>query len=224
LKVQLIGPAGNYATVQLGGDPVGPEPGGHSPNRIERSPQAADQHGTGPTAGWSRADQVQVRRGGTRCGTARGRTQLDRSRANRVRVGAEPTNAADQHGTGPTRARPEPGRPSPRADRARLRRSGPPSAADQHGTRPTPGWSRADRSSSSSSSSSDGSSGKQQQLAGAEWSIAPHAASPDGAGSTLRPDPARADRSESDGAEHAADMHGAGPTTLGRTRANRLGV
>jgi hypothetical protein len=154
--------------------------------------KAADQHGTRPTAGWSRADQVQVGRGGTRCGTARGRTQLGQSRANRVRVGAEPTKTADQHETGPTRARPEQGRPSPRADRARLRRSGPPSAADQYGTRPTPGWSRADRS-SSSSGGGDGSSGKQQQLAGAEWSIAPHAASPDGAGPTLRLDPARAD-------------------------------
>jgi hypothetical protein len=38
----------------------------------------------------------------------------------------------------------------------------------------------------------DGSSSKQQQLAGAEWSIAPHAASPDRAGLTLWPDPARA--------------------------------
>jgi hypothetical protein len=160
--------------------------------RNERSSQVAHQHGTGPTAGWSRADQVQVGRGGTRCGNARGRTQLGRSRANRVRVGAEPTNAADQHGTGPIRARPEPGRPSAGADRARLRRSGPPSAVDQHGTKPTPGWSWADRS--SSSCCCDGSSGKQQQLAGAECSIAPHAASPDGAGPTLRPDPARAAR------------------------------
>jgi hypothetical protein len=39
--------------------------------------------------------------------------QLGPSRANRVGVGAEHTNAADQHGTGPTRAGQEQGRPSP---------------------------------------------------------------------------------------------------------------
>jgi hypothetical protein len=86
-----------------------------------------------------------------------------------------------------------------RADRARLRRCGPPSAADQHGTGPTPGWSQADRS-SCSSSGGEGSSSKQQQRAGAEWRVSPHAVSPGGAGLTLcrtRPgltDPSRMER------------------------------
>ena len=107
MKVSLSGPTGISATDQHGARPTTARqgPGGSSSSRTERNTL---RNSTEPNH---------------RVGAGRTESELD---------GAEPRNAAYQHGAGPTTAGPEPGRPTP--------------SRTKH----------AEFSSSSSSSSSDG--------------------------------------------------------------------
>ncbi len=133
-----------------------------------------------------------------------------RQRPGRSRAGAQVDkagNGAELHGAGPCWA--GAGRSEPESDGAKPR-----SDADPHGAGPTAGRpALADQSSSSAAAAAAAAAAAtcQQVASLGRAESRPARRKPGRSRTSGGPDPARADISESDGAEHAADMHGPDP-------------